>query len=242
MRDHLLAHREGLAIEVRDAVKVIDGVTVLDGVTFSALPGRVTAFLGPNGAGKSTTLLAILGLDALTGGTALIGGRPFAAHPQPLAVAGALLSPDAAHPARTARDHLRVVAASNGIAGARVDDVLELVGLGELSALRFGEMSLGMRQRLGLATALVGDPAVVVLDEPHNGLDAAAIRWLRGVLRSLADAGRTVLVSSHLMNEVEQVADDVVVIDQGRISYAGPLTGFAGPGALEARYLGAVGA
>jgi ABC-2 type transport system ATP-binding protein len=234
--------REPLAIEVAGASKVIDGVTVLDDVSFVARPGRVTAFLGPNGAGKSTTLRAILGLDRLTSGTATIGGVPFARHAEPLRVAGALLSPDAAHPARTARGHLAVLAASGGLPRDAVDRAIALVGLGDLADLRVGLMSLGMRQRLGLATALIGDPAVVVLDEPHNGLDAAAIRWLRDVLRTLADHGRAVLVSSHLMGEVEAVADDVVVIDEGRVVAAGTLAEVVAGGTLEDRYLGLVGA
>jgi ABC-2 type transport system ATP-binding protein len=234
-----MPERLGLAIDVEDATKAIDGVTVLDRVSFTAAPGRVTAFLGPNGAGKSTTLRAILGIDHLDSGRALVGGRPFREHERPLQVAGALLSPDVAHPARSARGHLQVVAASNGLPQSSVDRVVELVGLGDLADLPAGQMSLGMKQRLGLATALIGDPAVLVLDEPHNGLDTAAIRWLRVVLRALADAGRTVLVSSHLMSEVELVADDVVVIDEGRILAADTLDGFLRlGGTLEDRYLG----
>ncbi|RNL77546.1 ABC transporter ATP-binding protein [Nocardioides marmorisolisilvae] len=234
-----MPERSGSAIEVENASKVLDGVRVLDRVSFTAEPGRVTAFLGPNGAGKSTTLRAILGIDHLDSGRAVIGGRPFREHPQPLQVAGALLSPDAAHPARSTRGHLRILAASNGLSRTAVDRALELVGLRDLADLPAGQMSLGMKQRLGLATALIGDPAVVILDEPHNGLDTAAIRWLRGVLRSLADAGRTVLVSSHLMAEVELIADDVVVIDEGRIIAADTLERFLGiSGSLEDRYLG----
>jgi ABC-2 type transport system ATP-binding protein len=233
-----------LAIEVEAATKVIEGVTVLDDVSFTAQPGRVTAFLGPNGAGKSTLLRALLGIDHLTSGRALIGGKPFREHRRPLTVAGALLTPDAVHPSRTARGHLTVVAASNGLPRTSVDRMLELVGIADIADLPTGQMSLGMRQRLGMATALIGDPAVVILDEPHNGLDAAAIRWLRIVLRALADGGRTVLVSSHLMSEVELVGDDVVVIDQGTIRFAGTLRDLVGgkPGgrgrpSVEARYL-----
>jgi ABC-2 type transport system ATP-binding protein len=233
-----------MAVEVEDAHKVIEGVTVLDRVSFTALPGRVTAFLGPNGAGKSTTLRAILGIDHLDSGRAIVGGRPFRDHPQPVRIAGALISPDAVHPGRTAHGHLTVVAASNGLPRESVRAAIELVGLGDLAALPFGQMSLGMRQRVGLATALIGDPAVVILDEPHNGLDAAAICWLRTVLRALADVGRTVLVSSHLMGEIEQVADDVVLIHEGRILASEPLRDFVGsdaPGTLEKRYLALVG-
>jgi ABC-2 type transport system ATP-binding protein len=206
----------------------------------------VTAFLGPNGAGKSSTLRAILGIDHLTSGRVTIGGRPFAEHRQPARIAGALLTPDAVHPKRTARGHLSVVAVSNGLPRSSVARTIELVGIADIADLPAGQMSLGMRQRLGLATALIGDPAVVILDEPHNGLDAAAIRWLRGVLRQLADAGRTVLLSSHLMPEVELVSDDVVVIDSGPIKAASTLGEFLGADstdrhALEDRYLGLVG-
>jgi ABC-2 type transport system ATP-binding protein len=239
--------RAAAAIVVDEATKVIGGVTVLDRVSFSAEPGRVTAFLGPNGAGKSTMLRAILGIDHLDSGRTTIGGRPFREHRRPIEVVGALLTPDSAHPRRTARGHLTVVATSNGLPRTSVQRVLDLVGLGDLADLPVGQMSLGMKQRLGLATALIGDPAVVILDEPHNGLDAAAIRWLRMALRQLAQAGRTVLVSSHLMPEVELVGDDIVVIDGGRIRAATTLAGFidgdpgAAPAPLEDRYLELVG-
>jgi ABC-2 type transport system ATP-binding protein len=241
------SERSTAAIVVEDATKVIDGVTVLDRVSFSAQPGRVTAFLGPNGAGKSTMLRAILGIDHLTSGRTTIGGRPFRDHPRPIEVVGALLTPDSAHPRRTARGHLAVVATSNGLPRESVPRVIDLVGLGVIADLPVGQMSLGMQQRLGLATALIGDPAVVILDEPHNGLDAAAIRWLRVVLRALADAGRTVLVSSHLMAEVELIGDDVVVIEGGRVRAAGPLADLLGGAPdssrvpLEDRYLELVG-
>jgi ABC-2 type transport system ATP-binding protein len=226
--------RTAAAIVVEDATKVIDGVTVLDRVSFVAQPGRVTAFMGPNGAGKTTTLRAILGLVRLTSGRVTIGGKPLAEYPRPLQVAGALLTPDAAHPRRTARGHLRVVAASNGLPRESVDDALDLAGINGIAELPVGQMSLGMRQRLGLASALIGDPAVLILDEPHNGLDAGAIRWLRVLLRTLADGGRTVLLSSHLMAEIEQFCDDVVVIDEGRILMAGPLGHF--DSSLEKHY------
>jgi ABC-2 type transport system ATP-binding protein len=239
--------RAAAAIVVEEATKVISGVTVLDRVSFSAEPGRVTAFLGPNGAGKSTMLRAILGIDHLTSGRTTIGGRPFREHRRPIEVVGALLTPDSAHPRRTARGHLTVVATSNALPRSSVQRVLDLVGLGDLADLPVGQMSLGMKQRLGLATALIGDPAVVILDEPHNGLDAAAIRWLRVALRQLALAGRTVLVSSHLMPEVELVGDDIVVIDGGRIRAASTLSDFIdgdpglAPAPLEDRYLELVG-
>jgi ABC-2 type transport system ATP-binding protein len=240
--------RVAAAIVMEDATKVIEGVTVLDRVSFTARPGRVTAFLGPNGAGKSTTLRAILGIDHLTSGRATIGEQPFREHTRPVCVVGALLTPDAAHPRRTARGHLRVVATSNGLPLGAVDKALELAGIVPIADLQVGKMSLGMRQRLGLATALIGDPAVVILDEPHNGLDAAAIRWLRVVLRALADAGRTVLLSSHLMSEIELICDDVVVISQGQIRAASTLAEFVVDAAdsprqvsLEERYLHVVG-
>ncbi len=237
------------AIVVEDATKVIEGVTVLNEVSFTAQPGRVTAFLGPNGAGKSTTLRAILGIDHLTSGRATIGGLPFRDHRRPVEVVGALLTPDAAHPRRTARGHLTVVATSNGLSRASVQWALEVAGIAPIADLPVGKMSLGMRQRLGLATALIGDPAVSILDEPHNGLDAAAIRWLREVLRSLADAGRTVLLSSHLMSEMELICDDVVVISEGRILVASTLAELLGGAStsaskrvpLEERYLRLVG-
>lgn len=236
------------AIVVEDATKVIDGVTVLNEVSFSAQPGRVTAFLGPNGAGKSTTLRAILGIDHLTSGRATVGGRPFREHRQPIRVAGALLTPDAVHANRSARGHLAVVAIANGLPREAVAKAIELVGIEDIADLPAGQMSLGMKQRLGLATALIGEPAVVILDEPHNGLDAAAIRWLRVVLRQLADSGRTVLLSSHLMPEIELVCDDVVVIHEGTIRAASTLTEFVSAGGrgsrripLEDRYLGLVG-
>jgi ABC-2 type transport system ATP-binding protein len=233
---------------VEDATKVIEGVTVLDGVTFTAQPGRVTAFIGPNGAGKSTTLRAILGIDRLTSGWTTVGGRPFRDHHRPVQVVGALLTPDAAHPRRTARGHLAVVATSNGLPRSSVQRALDLAGIASIADLPVGRMSLGMRQRLGLATAMIGDPAVVILDEPHNGLDAAAIRWLRVVLRALADAGRTVLLSSHLMSEIELISDDVVVISEGRIKVASTLAEFINGtsstserASLEERYLQLVG-
>jgi ABC-2 type transport system ATP-binding protein len=239
-----MAGRAAAAIEVVDATKVIDGITVLDRVSFTAQPGRVTAFLGPNGAGKSTMLRAILGLAHLTSGQATIGGQPMSAHRNGLQVAGALLAPDAVHPRRTARGHLAVLAAANDLPGSSVADAIHLVGLDQIADLPAGQMSLGMRQRLALAAALIGDPAVVILDEPHNGLGVGAIRWLRVTLRALADAGRTVLLCSHLMSEIELVGDDVVVLDRGRVVAAAPLDELLVPArgkrkrpSLEDRYL-----
>jgi ABC-2 type transport system ATP-binding protein len=244
----IVSERLGAEIVVAGATKVIEGATILDDVSFIARAGRVTAFLGPNGAGKSTTLRAILGIDRLTSGQATIGGRPFQDHRHPVRVAGALLSADGAHPRRTARGHLSVVAVSNGLPRNSVPWALELAGITSIADLPVARMSLGMRQRLGLATALMGDPAAVILDEPHNGLDAAAIRWLRAVLRAMADAGRTVLISSHLMSEVELICDDIVIINGGRIRFASTLDEFVADATqasrrtrLEERYLELVG-
>jgi ABC-2 type transport system ATP-binding protein len=228
------------AIEVVDACKAIDGLTVLDRVSFTVRPGRVTALLGPNGAGKSSLLRALLGVDRLDAGQALIGGRPLHQHDRPLEVVGGLLDADGAHPRRSSRGHLEVVAASNALPRSSVTWALELVGMAELADLPFRQLSLGMRQRLGLATALLGQPAAVVLDEPHNGLDAAAIRWMRTLLRGLAAAGRSVLVSSHLLGEVEAVCDDVVVLHQGRVLAAQALPDFLAGSSLEERYLALV--
>jgi ABC-2 type transport system ATP-binding protein len=236
-----------MMIEIDGLTKRYGDKTAVDGLSFVVEPGVVTGFLGPNGAGKSTMLRAILGIDHLTSGRTTIGGRPFREHRRPIEVVGALLTPDSAHPRRTARGHLAVVATSNGLPRRSVERMLDLVGLGAIADLPVGQMSLGMQQRLGLATALIGEPAVVILDEPHNGLDAAAIRWLRAVLRALADTGRTVLVSSHLMSEIELVGDDVVVIGGGRIRAASTLADFVdgapgtAPAPLEHRYLELVG-
>jgi ABC-2 type transport system ATP-binding protein len=196
---------------------------ILTDVGFTARPGRVTGFLGPNGAGKSSTLRILLGLDRAQRGTALVAGRPYAGWPRPLTVVGALLDEGGAHRSRTGRAHLRWMAASNGLPAARVDEVLELVGLGPAARKRIGTYSLGMGRRLGLAAALLGDPAVLVLDEPVNGLDAAGIRWMREFLRRRAAEGATVLLSSHLMGELAETVDDVVVIDRGTILADGTL-------------------
>jgi len=177
----------------------------------------VTGFLGPNGSGKSTTMRLILGLDAPDAGQARIGGRRYRDLRWPLREVGALLEARAFHPGRSARAHLRALAASNAIPRSRVEEVLELVGLGEAGGRRAGSFSLGMGQRLGIAAALLGDPGVLLLDEPVNGLDPEGIRWIRGLLRSLAAQGRTVLVSSHLIGEIARTADRVVVIGRGRL-------------------------
>jgi len=201
---------------------------ILYDVSFAAGPGRVTGFLGPNGAGKTSTLRILLGLDRPQSGTALVCGRPYRDLDRPLTTVGAVLDGSGAHRARTARAHLRWVAASNGLPDSRAEEVLEMVGLSGDATKRAGRFSLGMSRRLGLATALLGDPAVLVLDEPVNGLDPAGIRWMRGFLRDSARQGRTVLLSSHLMGELAEIADDVVVIDKGRIVIHGELADVIG--------------
>ncbi|MFD6436076.1 ABC transporter ATP-binding protein [Streptomyces venezuelae] len=204
-------------IDVRELRKRFGAVTAVDGLTFRVEPGQVTGFVGPNGAGKSTTLRILLGLDAADEGAALIGGRPYGALRAPLLEVGALLDAGAVHPSRRGRDHLLWMAHSHRIPVRRVDEVLELVGLGGAARRRAGGYSLGMRQRLGIAAALLGDPPVLLFDEPVNGLDPEGIRWIRTFLRALAAEGRAVLVSSHLMSELEDTADHLVVIGRGRV-------------------------
>jgi ABC-2 type transport system ATP-binding protein len=204
-------------IEVRGLAKRYGDVVAVDDLSFDVEPGRVTGFLGPNGAGKSTTMRMMLGLDRPTSGHALVNGRPFAAFAQPLREAGALLDAGSVHPGRTGRGHLRVAARTNGIPDRRVDEVIDQVGLDGASRRRIKGYSLGMRQRLGIAAALLGDPGVLLFDEPMNGLDLDGVRWIRGLLRGLAGEGRTVLVSSHLMSEMQQTADRLVVIGRGRL-------------------------
>ncbi|MFG2050585.1 ABC transporter ATP-binding protein [Micromonospora sp. NPDC048935] len=215
-------------ITIDHVSKTRSGTRILHDVTFEARPGRVTGFLGPNGAGKTSTLRILLGLDNPRSGTALICGHPYRKLDRPLTTVGALLDGSGAHRARTARAHLRWVAASNGLPDSRVDEVLETVGLTAEARKRAGRFSLGMSRRLGLATALLGDPEVLVLDEPVNGLDPAGIRWMRGFLRDSATEGRTVLLSSHLMGELAEIADDVVIIDRGRIVIQGGLADVTG--------------
>ena len=205
------------SIEVRELTKAYGKTVAVDHLSFDVHPGRVTGFLGPNGAGKSTTLRMILGLDNPTAGSALVNGRPFADHRQPLFEVGALLDPKAFHPGRSAGNHLRCLALANGIDQRRVDRVLDMVGLTAVAAKRAGGFSLGMGQRLGIASALLGDPSILILDEPINGLDPDGILWVRNLLRSLAAEGRTVLVSSHLMSEMALTADHLVVIGRGRL-------------------------
>jgi ABC-2 type transport system ATP-binding protein len=205
------------AIEVRGLNKRYGKTIAVDDLSFDVHPGQVTGFLGPNGAGKSTTLRMILGLDEPTSGSALVHGRPFAAHRRPLFEVGALLDPKSFHPGRSARNHLSALALSNGIDSKRIDAALDLVGLTSVASKRAGGFSLGMGQRLGIAAALIGDPGILILDEPINGLDPDGILWVRTLLRSLASEGRTVLVSSHLMSEMALTADRLVVIGQGRL-------------------------
>ncbi|WP_326560071.1 ATP-binding cassette domain-containing protein [Micromonospora sp. NBC_01796] len=197
--------------------------TAVDHLTLDIAPGRVTGFLGPNGAGKSTTMRMILGLDRPTAGTALVDGRPYASLRHPLRHVGALLDAKAVHPGRTARAHLLAMAHSNGIPARRVDEVLATVGLTGVAGKRAGTFSLGMGQRLGIAGALLGDPGVLMFDEPVNGLDPDGVRWIRQLMRSLAAEGRTVFVSSHLMSEMQLTADQLVVIGRGRLIVDAPI-------------------
>ena len=204
-------------IEVTGLRKRFGSVLALDGMTFMVVPGQVTGFVGPNGAGKSTTMRVILGLDAADAGTALIGGKPYASLRHPLSCLGSLLDAAALQPSRSARNHLLWLAHSQGLGAERVDQVLELVGLGGAARRRAGGYSLGMRQRLGIAAALLGDPPVLMFDEPFNGMDPEGIVWMRGFLRSLAAEGRAVLVSSHLMSELEDTADHLIVAGRGLV-------------------------
>lgn len=204
-------------IEVKNLTKSYGETLAVDDLTFTVQPGVVTGFLGPNGSGKSTTMRCILGLDAPTSGSATVGGRPLSEHDRPLKSIGFLLDAGALHPARSAYDHLRALAASNGIGTSRVDEVLEIVGLTDVGKRRSGGFSLGMGQRLGIAAALLGDPEVIMLDEPVNGLDPEGIVWMRHLLQDLAKQGRTVFVSSHLMSEMELMAEHFVIIGRGRL-------------------------
>jgi ABC-2 type transport system ATP-binding protein len=222
-------------LAVRDLTKHFGAVPAVRELTFEVAPGRVTAFLGPNGAGKTTTLRALLGLVRPTSGAALVGGRPYAELSEPRRVVGAVLEATGFHPGRRGRDQLRVLAEVIGVPMARVDAVLDLVGLASPGGRRVGEYSLGMRQRLGLAAALLGDPAALVLDEPANGLDPEGMAWLRELLRGLAAEGRTILVSSHVLSEVAQVADHVVIVNQGRLRFAGALRDLGGAGVVTVR-------
>ncbi|GAB3749183.1 ABC transporter ATP-binding protein [Microlunatus parietis] len=228
----------GIAIRVDGLTKVYGSVRAVDDVTFSAEPGRITGFLGPNGAGKSTTLRMLLGLVRPDAGTARFNGRAYRDLPNATATVGAVVDLAAAHPATTARGHLRTYAALGGHPATRVAEVITTTGIDGFADRRVGGYSTGMKQRLALATALLGEPRVLVLDEPSNGLDPAGIVWLRNFLRDFAAAGRTVLISSHLLTEVQHSVDDVVLINNGRIAWAGPLTEVtAAGGTLEETFL-----
>jgi ABC-2 type transport system ATP-binding protein len=224
------------AIEVNGLRKSFGSTVALDGMTFTVRPGRVTGFVGPNGAGKTTTMRVILGLDAPAAGTALVGGRRYATLRHPLTHLGSLLDASALQPSRTARGHLLWLARSQGLALARVDEVIAQSGLEKVARRRAGGFSLGMRQRLGIAAAMLGDPPVLMMDEPFNGMDPEGIVWMRGFLRSLAGAGRAVLVSSHLMSELEDTADHLVIAGRGKViadtSVAGLLAAASGDRAL----------
>jgi len=204
-------------IEVTGLRKRFGPALALDGMTFTVAPGQVTGFVGPNGAGKSTTMRIILGLDAADAGMATVGGRPYAGLRHPLSQVGSLLDAGALQPSRSARNHLLWLAHSQGLGASRADEVIEQAGLGSAARRKAGGYSLGMRQRLGIAAALLGDPPVLMFDEPFNGMDPEGIVWMRGFLRSLAAQGRAVLVSSHLMSELQDTADHLVVAGRGRV-------------------------
>lgn len=213
---------------INQLTKKHGSLDVLRNVSFQAKPGRVTGFLGPNGAGKSSTLRILLGLDQATSGTALINGVPYAKLRDPLKTVGAVFDGSGAHRLRTGRAHLNWVARSAGLSRFRVDEVLEIVGLTDAASKRVGNYSLGMSRRLALAAALLGDPEILILDEPTNGLDPDGIRWIREFLRERAASGRTVLLSSHLMGETAETADDVVIINHGQIVVEGTLAKVVG--------------
>ena len=211
-------------ISIQNLTKRYGSVLAVDDLSFDVEPGRVTGFLGPNGSGKTTTLRILLGLAAATAGTATIDGRAYHQLPDPVRQVGAALDSNTFHPGRSAAQHLRVIATATGLPRRRVDEVLGLVGLANVAGRRVGGFSLGMRQRLSLAGALLGDPGVLIFDEPLNGLDPDGIRWLRGLLRELAAQDRTVFLSSHLLSEVAQAVDEVVVLSRGRLVTKTPLS------------------
>ena len=210
-------------IQAHELTKRFGGKTAVDGITFNVQPGKVTGFLGPNGAGKSTTMRMIVGLDHPTSGNVIVNGKPYARHRMPLHEVGALLEAKAVHPRRSAYNHLRALAATEGIPSARVDEVIELTGLGPAARKRVGGFSLGMGQRLGIAVALLGDPQTLILDEPVNGLDPEGVKWVRYLVKGLAAEGRTVFISSHLMSEMAVTADHLIVIGRGRILADAPI-------------------
>ena len=226
----------GARIEVAGLTKRFGAFSAVDDLSFAVEPGRITGFLGPNGAGKTTTLRMLLGLVHPTSGTATIDGAAYRDLANPLGTVGAALEATSFHPGRSGRDHLRVLAAAAGITDGRVDEMLALTGIPAFARRRAGAYSMGMRQRLGLAAALLGDPRVLILDEPANGLDPEGIRWLRGFLRHLSvDQGKTVLVSSHLLQEVEQTVDDVVIIANGVLVRQGTMAELGGGGGALVR-------
>jgi ABC-2 type transport system ATP-binding protein len=204
-------------IEVNGLRKRFGPALALDGMSFTVQPGQVTGFVGPNGAGKSTTMRVILGLDAPDEGSALIDGQPYATIRRPMSRIGSLLDAGALQPSRTARNHLLWLAHSQGLTAQRVDEVVEQAGLGSVARRRAGGYSLGMRQRLGIAAAMLADPSAIMLDEPFNGMDPEGIIWMRGFLRSLAGQGRALLVSSHLMSELQDMADHLVIVGRGKV-------------------------
>ncbi|WP_369036377.1 ABC transporter ATP-binding protein [Streptomyces adonidis] len=204
-------------IEARELTKRYGDKTVVDHLSFTVKPGEVTGFLGPNGAGKSTTMRMIIGLDSPTAGSVTVNGKSYAKHAAPLHEIGSLLEAKSVHPGRTAFNHLMALAHTHGISRSRVDEVIELAGLTSVAGKRVGAFSLGMGQRLGIASALLADPAIVMLDEPVNGLDPEGVLWVRNLLRSLADEGRAVMLSSHLMSETALIADHLVIIGRGRL-------------------------
>ena len=226
-------------ITVNGLTKQYGARTVVDGVSFTLEPGTVTGFLGPNGAGKTTTMRMITGLVPASAGSALVDGRPYAAVPNPGSVMGTLLDAGAVHPGRTGRTHLRLLADAIGVPAGRVDEVLELVGLSDAAGRRIKGYSLGMRQRLGIAGALLADPPVLMFDEPANGLDPEGIRWMRDLLRHHAARGGTVLLSSHLLGEVEHTVDRLLVIGSGRIVADGPVASLLGGDGTTVRALDA---
>jgi ABC-2 type transport system ATP-binding protein len=227
-------------IEVNELTKRYRNAVAVDELSFHAEPGMVTGFLGPNGAGKTTTMRVMLGLAAPSGGEVLVGGRIYASLDHPLREVGALLDANAVHPGRSAVEHLRWLARTNGIGASRIEATLERVGLTEAAGIRVGRYSLGMRQRLGIASALLGDPGILIFDEPVNGLDPQGVRWIRELMRALAAEGRTVLISSHLMNEMELTADRLIIIGRGRLlmdTTVGELITVEGFSTLEDAYL-----
>ena len=207
----------GPVIEIRNLTKRYGATTAIDDLSFDVAPGRVTGFLGPNGAGKSTTMRVVLGLDAPSGGTVAVNGRKYAQHRFPMREVGALLDAQALHPGRRAVDHLSCLAQSNRIPSRRVDEIIDFVGLGDVATRRVGPFSLGMKQRLGIAAAMLGDPPILLFDEPVTGLDPEGILWIRNLFHRLAAEGRTVLVSSHLMSEMALTAQHLVVIGRGKL-------------------------